>query len=146
VTRPAPPRQLVITLLCLLAAQFLLGMTANFYARIPRALPGVRGNVDTRLGLAARWALLHGPPEVKFHVAVGLAIGACAITAAVLAIRSRQRSLVLFTLLGLVTAAAAALVGAAFLAYRQNDTYSMLMSAGFLGSVFCYWTGLYLSR
>lgn len=139
-------RQLVMTLLCLLAAQFLLGMTANFYARVPQALPRVRGNVGTRLGLAARWALLHGPLEVRFHVAVGLAIRACAIAAAVLAIRSRQRSLVLFTLLGLVTAAAAGLFGAAFLGYRQDDTYSLLMSVGFLGSVFCYWTGLYLSR
>jgi len=136
----------VITLLCLLASQFLLGMTAYFYAQNPRAVPGIRGNVDTRLGLAARWGLLHGPLEVKFHVVVGLAIGACAIAAAVFAIRSRQRSLVLFTLLGLVMAAAAGLFGAAFLAYRQNDTYSLLMSVGFLGSVFCYWTGLYLSR
>jgi hypothetical protein len=69
-------RQLVIALLCLLAAQFLIGMTANLYARIPPALPQVRGNLDTRLGLAARWALLHGPLEIKLHVALGLAIGA----------------------------------------------------------------------
>ncbi len=34
-------RQLVTTLLCLLAAQFLLGMTASFYARIPREHPEV---------------------------------------------------------------------------------------------------------
>jgi hypothetical protein len=139
-------RQLLVAILCLLAAQFLIGMTANLYARIPPALPGMRGNIDTRLGSAARWALLRGPVEIKLHVAVGLAIGACAIAAAVLAIRSRQRSLLVFVLLGLVTAVGAGLSGAAFLAYRQDNTYSMLMSAAFLGSVFCYWTGLYLSR
>ena len=61
-------RQLTVVLLCLLAAQFVVGMTANFYARIPPTLPGVRGNFDARLGSAARWALLHGPPEVKLHV------------------------------------------------------------------------------
>ena len=58
----------------------------------------------------------------------------------------RGRAAWLATVLGLVMAAAAGLFGAAFLAYRQNDTYSLLMSVGFLGSVFCYWTGLYLSR
>src|SRR5215472_8076409 len=121
-------------------------MTANFYAQIPHALPGVRGNLDTRLGSAARWALLHGPPEIKLHVAVGLMIGACAITLAVLAIRSRDWSWAVFALLGLVMAASAGIFGAAFLAYRQDDTYSLLMSVGFLGALFSYWTGLYLSR
>jgi hypothetical protein len=144
VTRRA--RQLTVMLLCLLAVQFLLGMTANFYAPVPQALPGVRGNFDTRLGSAARWALLHGPPEVKLHVAVGLAIGASAITLAILAVRSRKPSSAVFALLGLVMAAAAGIFGAAFLAYRQDDTYSLLMAAGFLGSLFSYWTGLYLSR
>ena len=42
-------RQLTVVLLCLLAAQFVLGMTANIYARIPPALPGMRGNFDARL-------------------------------------------------------------------------------------------------
>ena len=42
-------RQLTVVLLCLLAAQFVLGMTANFCARMPPTLPEVRGNVDARL-------------------------------------------------------------------------------------------------
>jgi hypothetical protein len=121
-------------------------MTANFYAQIPHALPGVQGNFDTRLGSAGRWALLHGPPEIKLHVVVGLAIGACAITLAVLAIRSRDWPWAVFALLGLLMAASAGIFGAAFLAYRQNDTYSLLMSVGFLGALFSYWPGLYLSR
>lgn len=139
-------RQLMVALLCLLAAQFVLGMTANFYAQIPRALPGVHGNFDSRLGSAARWALLHGPPEIKLHVAVGLTIGACAITLAVLAIRSRDWPWAVFALLGLLMAASAGIFGAAFLAYRQDDIYSLLMSIGFLGALFSYWTGLYLSH
>ena len=126
-------RRLTVVLLCLLAAQFVLGMTANIYARIPPALPGVRGNFDARLGSAARWALLHGPPEVKLHVAVGLAIGVSAIAPVVLAVRSGKRSSALFALLGLVTAASAGIFGAAFLAYRQDDIYSLLMAVGFLG-------------
>ena len=36
-------RQLMVVLLCLLAAQLVLGMTANFYARVPTTLTGVRG-------------------------------------------------------------------------------------------------------
>jgi len=77
---------------------------------------------------------------------VGLAIGVSAIAPIVLAVRSRKRSSALFALLGLVTAASAGIFGAAFLAYRQNDIYSLLMAVGFLGSLFSYWIGLYLSR
>src|SRR5436305_1017142 len=89
----APKEELFLAavLLALLAAQFLAGMITNLYAPIPPAVPGLRGNFDVRLGGAARWALLHGPPELKIHVAVGLAIGACAIALAVLALRARQR-------------------------------------------------------
>jgi hypothetical protein len=51
-----------------------------------------------------------------------------------------------FVLLGPIMAASAGIFGAAFLAYHQDDTYSLLMSVGFLGSFFAYWIGLYLSR
>jgi hypothetical protein len=106
----------------------------------------VRGNFDARLGSAARWALLHGPHEVKLHVAVGLAIGVSAIALAVLPVRSGKRSSALFALLGLVMAATTGIFGTAFLAYRQGNIYSLLMAVGFLGSVFSYWIGLYPSR
>jgi hypothetical protein len=139
-------RLLVLALLSLLAAQFLVGMTANLYAPIPRDLPGVRGNFDSRLGSAARWALLHGPPEIKLHVVAGLAIGGCAIILAGAAIRSRNRLFALFAVLGLITAALAGIFGAAFLAYHQDDVYSLLMAAGFLGALFTYWTILYRFR
>jgi hypothetical protein len=85
VTRPT--RALAAVLLALLAAQFLLGMITNLYAPIPPAVPGLHGNLDAQLGAAARWALLHGPPELKIHVAAGLAIGVGAISLAVLSLR-----------------------------------------------------------
>jgi hypothetical protein len=144
VTRPL--RGLAAVLLALLAAQFLAGMITNLYAPIPPAVPGLRGNFDVRLGGAARWALLHGPPELKIHVAVGLAIGACAIALAVLALRARQRPWRLIALLGLFTSVPAGLAGAAFLAYHRDDLYSLLMSIGFLGALLSYGTGLYLKR
>jgi hypothetical protein len=139
-------RPLAAVLVGLLAAQFLLGMITNLYAPIPTAVPGLHGNLDARLGAAARWALLHGPPALKIHVVVGLATGGCAIALAVLALRTRQRPWRLFALLGLFTSAPAGLAGAAFLAYHQDNLYSLLMSIGFLGALFCYGTGLYLTR
>jgi hypothetical protein len=144
VTRPT--RALAAVLLALLAAQFLLGMITNLYAPIPPAVPGLHGNLDARLGAAARWALLHGPPELKIHVAAGLAIGADAISLAVLSLRARQRPWRLFALPGLFTSIPADLAGAAFLAYYQGDLYSLLMSVGFPGALFSYGTGLYLTR
>jgi hypothetical protein len=139
-------RPLAVVLLGLLAAQFLLGMITNLYAQLPAAVPGLHGNLDNRLGAAARWALLHGPPVLKIHVIAGLAIGACAITLTVLAFRGRQPRWRLFALLGLLMAAPAGVAGAAFLAYRQDNLYSLLMAAGFLGALFAYWMGLYHSR
>jgi hypothetical protein len=129
--------------LVLLAAQFLVGMITNLYAPIPVAVPGLHGNLDTRLGAAARWALLHGPPELKIHVALGLTIGGCALSLAVLALRARQRPWRLLALLGLFTSGPA---GAAFLACHRDDLYSLLMSIGFLGALLSYGTGLYLTR
>jgi hypothetical protein len=140
-----PSRALAAVLLALLAAQFLLGMI-NLYAPIPPAVPGLHGNLDARLGAAARWALLHGPPELKIHGAAGLAIGTGAISLAVLSLRARQRPWRLFALLGLFTPVPAGLAGAAFLACHQDDLYSLLMSIGFLGALFSYGTGLYLTR
>jgi len=139
-------RPLAVVLLGLLAGQFLLGMITNLYARLPAAVPGLHGNLDNRLGAAARWALLHGPLVLKIHVIAGLAIGAGAITLAVLAFRGRQPRWRLFALLGLLMAAPAGVAGAAFLAYRQDNLYSLLMAAGFLGALFAYWMGLYHSR
>jgi hypothetical protein len=139
-------RPLAWVLVGLLASQFLLGMVTNLYARLPAALPGLHGSLDTRLGAAARWALLHGPPVLKIHVIVGLAIGGCAITLAALAVQARQPWWRLCALLGLLLAAPAGLAGAAFLAYRHNNFYSLLMAAGFLGALFAYWAGLFLAR
>jgi len=144
VTRPF--RVLAVVLVALLAAQFLVGMITNLYAAIPPVIPGLRGNFDNRLGAAARWALLRGPPELKVHVAAGLAIGVCAIALAILALRAGRRPWLVLTLLGLLTSALAGLAGAAFLAYHQDDLYSLLMSAGFLGALFCYGTVLLLRR
>jgi hypothetical protein len=144
VTRPT--RALAAVLLALLAAQFLLGMITNLYAPIHPAVPGLHGNLGARLGAAARRALLHSPPELKIHVAAGLAIGAGAISLAVLSLRARQRPWRLFALLGLFTSVPAGLAGAAFLAYHQDDLYSLPMSIGFLGALFSYGTGLYLTR
>ena len=107
-----PFRMLAAVLLALLAAQFLLRMITNLYAPIPPAVPGLHGNFDAWLGAAARWALLHGPPELKIHVAAGLAIGAGAISLAVLSLRARQRPWRLFALLGLFTSVPAGLAGA----------------------------------
>jgi hypothetical protein len=138
-------RPLAAALLALLAAQFLLGMVSNFYARIPETVPGAHGNLDTRLGAGARWALLHGPPELQAHVALGLATGACAVTLAVFALRTRRRPWRVLALLGLLATASAGFAGAAFLVYRQDDLYSLLMSVGFLAALFAYGAALYLS-
>jgi hypothetical protein len=139
-------RPLAWTLVALLASQFLLGMATNLFARLPLAVPGLHGNLDTRLGAAARWALLHGPPELKIHVIVGLAIGAGAITLVVLAFRSRQPRWRALALLGLLMAAPAGIAGAAFLTYRQDNLYSLLMATGFLAALLTYWAGLYVTR
>lgn len=139
-------RPLAAAILTLLAGQFLLGMVSNFYAQIPERLPGVHGSFDNRLGASARWGLLHGPPELQAHVALGLVIGSCAIALAVLAFRTRRQPWLLLAPLGLLCTAGAGLAGAAFLAYHQDDLYSLLMSTAFLTDLFVYGVLLYLVR
>jgi hypothetical protein len=138
-------RPLAATILVLLNVQFLLGMTSNFYAELPRTVPGTHGNFDSRLGAAARWALLHGPPELQAHVAVGLLLGACAAALTALSLRARSRPWLPLAPLGLLATVGAGLAGAAFLAYRQDDLYSLVMSIAFLASLLTYSGLLYLT-
>jgi hypothetical protein len=121
-------------------------MVSNFYARVPVSVPGVRGNLDHRLGAAVRWALLHGPPEVQVHVVLGLSLGLGAIVLAVDALRVREWPWFPLAVLGLVAVAGAGLAGAAFLAFHQDDLYSLLMSIAFISSLFVYGALFYLAR
>lgn len=139
-------RRLAAALVGMLAAEFLLGMVSNFYARLPTRLPADHGNLDNRLGAAARWALLHGPVELKVHVALGLALGITAITLTVLSIRFRAYPWLPLAPLGLLAVVGAGLAGAAFLAYGQRDLYSLLMAIAFLTALYIYGCLLYLTR
>jgi hypothetical protein len=130
----------------MLAAQFVLGMLSNFYARIPTRLPVEHGGLDNRLGTAARWALLHGPVEVQVHVALGLVLAAAAIALTGMSIRLRAYPWLPLAPLGLLAVAGAGVGGAAFLAYGQRDLYSLLMSIAFLIALFIYGGLLYLTR
>jgi hypothetical protein len=139
-------RPLAAAIFGLLCGQFLLGMVSNFYAQLPMDVPGVHGSFDSKLGAAARWALLHGPPELQAHVALGLTIGISAIILAALSLRLRERPWNLLAPAGLVVTAWTGLAGAAFLAYHEDDLYSLLMSIGFLTDFVLYGGLLYLSR
>jgi hypothetical protein len=139
-------RPLAALLVTLLASQFLLGMVSNLYARIPTRVPGIRGSLDNRLGAAARWALLHGPPEIQAHVALGLVVGACAITLAGFSLRIREYPWLPLAPLGLIATAGAGIAGAAFIADRQDNLSSLVMSIAFLAALFSYGSLLYLSR
>jgi len=144
VTRPT--RALPAVLLALLAAQFLLGMITNLYAPIPPAVPGLHGNLDARarrgrpLGAPARPARAQDPRRrgprhrCRRHFPGGALTPRPAATVAPIrparpvhvgTRRPRRR---------------------AFLAYYQDDLYSLLMSIGFLGALFSYGTGPYLTR
>jgi len=57
-----------------------------------------------------------------------------------------SRPWLLLAPLGLLFTAGAGLAGAAFIAYHQDDLYSLLMSISFLAALFTYGALLYLSR
>lgn len=139
-------RPLAAAIFGLLCGEFLLGMVSNFYAQLPRDVPGVHGNFDSELGAAARWALLHGPAELQAHVAVGLTTGVGAIVLAVLSLRVRERPWNFLAPVGMLVTAWTGLAGAAFLAYHQRDLYSLLMSIGFLTDLLVFGWLLYLTR
>lgn len=132
----------LITLLLLLL-QFLIGMWVNLFVTPPKSHPG--RNASEYFGGVAqvtRWALGHATVILRLHVILGLLLVIMVFVVIGIAIRTRGRTWLGWSLLGAFGVGAAGFNGASFLNYG-NDFSSMLMSAGFAVAVAAYMAALY---
>lgn len=128
----------------LLLIQFLLGMTANLFTKIPDRHPGA-GSGDYFAGAAAglAWVVAHGPGWVAVHAAFGLALIAQVSVVVVLARRHGTRADLAVAVVGALAVVGAGFNGISFLNYG-HDFSSMIMAALWAVALGCYLTGLLL--
>ena len=148
---PRALRPLAAVILFLLLAQFVVGMVVNLYVQLPPVHPGTQGaspfseNLpQTVQGLA--WALAHGEPALRVHVALGLFLGLTALIVLALAIAARRRAWVVASLIGFLAIVGAGVNGVAFLNAGGHAINSLAMSVNFLLALVAYAVGFYLTH
>jgi hypothetical protein len=129
-----------LSMVVLLVAQFVAGIVANLYVKIPATIPGTKaGKPD--IG----WALAHGPADLRIHVGLAILLVAAALVMAGLGIATRRAAWVITTLTGLLMILVATSGGLGFLSGGSNAS-SLQMALGFMGAFLSYATGFYITR
>lgn len=99
----------------LLALQFVLGMAANLFQKIPDEMP---------------WKVFHEFGPIVVHAFNGLVIVTLAVWLRIIA--GKQKRFVVQAAIGGTAAAVAFASGIIFVNFGQNDIYSYLMALGFI--------------
>ena len=146
--RALPWRAALAGQLILLAAQFVLGMAVNLFARIPAAHPGsVRPGSDyfTSLARAVSWALTGGQVLLRLHVIAGLLAVVAGLVLVPAAMWAGGRRRVVAAWSGLAFVVGAGFNGGSFLIFGDGDRLaSFLMASLFLLAVVVYAVALLL--
>ncbi len=129
-------RGMIYANLALLLIVYILGMAANLYVSIPGNLPG---------GNASQWAAANSP-LIQAHLMIGTLIWVIGIVAIALSVLARHTWGIITTSAGFLLASAAYIGGTLFLNNGQQNSSSMLMAIGFLGSMAAYGLGAYFTR
>ncbi len=126
-TRPSLRWVLLGAILALLV-QASVGMTVNLDLSVPAGHPGAHPS-DYLTGSyhSVVWAIGHGRAALAVHAALGLALLALALAAAVLAVRQATRPVAALTVLGGLLVLGAGFNGASFLDFG-HDTSSLVMA------------------
>lgn len=127
-------RPIVMSLLSLLAVQFVLGIYANLDVSFPKA-----GAVVSMMG---DMNVVMDHVGLLLHMALGFVLALTGIAALIMAIRSANNKAVWLAGLGLAALILAGIGGMAFVMLGQSNAYSYLMAIGFLVSFSCYFAEL----
>ena len=138
-------RRTAFGMIGLLLVQFLLGISTNLYAHIPRTHPGTGpGNYLGRLGRGVGWAIGSGPGELAVHAVVGTLLVLGGFSAIALSVRARRRGWIAVTVIAALGLLGAWINGVNFIDLGQHNGNSLGMSGGFVIAVASYATGLFL--
>ena len=125
----------------LLVAQFVVGIVANLYVKIPATIPGTKaGRPD--IG----WALAHGPADLRIHVGLAFLLVAAALVMAGLGVATRRAAWIITTLTGAVMILLATSGGVGFLTGGGSNASSLQMALGFMGAFLSYAIGFYITK
>ncbi len=146
--RALPWRACLAGQLVVLAAQFVLGMAVNLFARVPAVHPGsVQAGSDyfTSLARAVSWAVTGGGVLLRLHVLAGLltVVAGLVLVPAAMWAGGRRRSVAAWS--GLAFVVGAGFNGGSFLIFGDGDKLaSFLMASLFLLAVVVYAVALLL--
>jgi len=130
------------TLLVLVQAG--LGMVVNLYLTVPAHHPGAHSaNYFAGSLHSVAWAIVHGSATLAVHTTLGLALVVVVVGTAVHALRSGQRAIGGWAVLGALFVIGAGFNGASFLDFAHNIN-SLIMALLALAAIACYATALML--
>lgn len=138
-------RAMLLAVIVLVLVQAGLGMAVNLYVAVPAHHPGAHpANYFSGSYDSVTWAIGHGTLALVLHASLGLALVVVAIGAAVHALRSSQRAVAFWSVLGGLLVIGAAFNGASFLDFNDNIS-SLLMALLAFGAVASYAVALFLA-
>ena len=139
-------RRSFLSTLITLAVQFVLGMAVNLFVDIPVDHPGAHP-AEYFSGVAGNvvWAFFHGPSILlTLHAVVGLVLVLGGLGLVVRAIRTRDRGMIITSVIAALAILFAGFNGGSFLNYHQ-DFSSMLMASFFAVAAIALDVGLFLT-
>lgn len=119
-----------VVMLALLVVQFILGMITNLFVKLPE--DGQPNQV---------WAAANSQFPSASHIILGMLLLIVAIVIIVRAVMSKNRILLWSSIAGLASIVIAVYAGVVFTT-GLSDTYSLVMSLGFIASMLAYGWGL----
>ena len=136
--------RLLLGAILLVLVQAGLGMVVNLYVTVPTHHPGAHpANYFTGSLHSVTWAIAHGAATLAVHTTLGLALVVFVVYTAVHALRSGQRAIGGWSVLGALLVIGAGFNGASFLDFAHNIN-SLIMSLLALAAIGCYATALML--
>jgi hypothetical protein len=134
-------RVTALSMVVLLVAQFVAGIVANLYVKVPATIPGTKaGKPDIP------WALAHGPVDLRIHVSLALLLVAAGLVMAGLGIATRRAAWIILTVIGVLMILWAFAGGLGFLGDSTDNGSSLQMALGFMGAFLSYATAFYITR
>ena len=136
--------RLLLGAILLVLVQAGLGMAVNLYLTLPKHHPGAHpANYFTGSLHSVTWAIAHGAATLAVHTTLGFALVVVVVYTAGHALRSGQRAIGGWSVLGALLVIGAGFNGASFLDFAHNIN-SLIMSLLALAAIGCYATALML--
>jgi len=137
-------RWMLLTAVLLVIAQSGIGMVVNLYVVVPGRHPGAKpANYFAGSFHSVVWALSHGAAALTVHATLGLALVVFVIGVAIHGLRTGQRAVTVWSVLGGLFVIGAGFNGASFLDFNDNIS-SLIMAMLAFAAIGSYSMALFL--